>query len=866
MTEPAGMGSARLGYALAALMIVAAIVMLQRSNSNEVESFARVTRTHEVLQAITEVNYEVSRAGFAQRGYRVWLRDEFLAERDQANASAGRALVRLKALTVDNPAQQRRVVHLEGLISTFVAVMREDVLLARADTSGGDLIPPVTSGIQAASDSVHAVTADMREAELGLLQLRRADAEWWSRAGQGAGIFALILGLTVVILTYVGFLRQSRAREQAQLDLDRFFNLSLDLFGIAGRDGYFKRVNPAFSETLGHSTEELLARPFLEFVHPEDRAATLAEMERLNEGHRTTDFANRYQCKDGSWKVISWKVHPSAETGLLYATARDVTAHREMEAQLIAARDDAERANRAKGSFLATMSHEIRTPMNGVLGMLELLSLTELDAEQRTTVSVVRESGWSLLRIIDDILDFSKIEAGKLEVRPQVASVRESIDSVCRLFSGTASSKGLSIAVIHDPLISPAVLVDAVRLRQIVSNLVSNSLKFTSDGSIEVRTELIERANGVDRVRVTVKDTGIGISAEDQERLFQPFSQGAGQVGQRSGGTGLGLTICRRLVELMGGTIGMVSDPGKGTAVSLVLPMPIADAADLPREGHDDAGNAASPVVGARRVTPNAAIAAVQGTLVLVVDDHPTNRALLTRQLHALGYAAESAENGVNALQLWQLGRFGMVMTDCNMPEMDGYELAGRIRELEADSGGRRTPIIAFTANALAGTAERCLAAGMDDCLVKPASLLQLAEKLEQWLPHHGNAQDPPPPADLVAARVESDPVDPSTLRAISSGDAATERAILADFWRANSQDAALLRRAVSARDAAGITNATHRIIGAGRMVGALQLADACERIDQANRAGDWTAVATGLEAFDVEYGRLEASLDALGR
>ena len=275
------------------------------------------------------------------------------------------------------------------------------------------------------------------------------------------------------------------------------------------------------------------------------------------------------------------------------------------------------------------MSHEIRTPMNGVLGMLELLSLTKLDAEQRTTLEIVRESGKSLLRIIDDILDFSKIEAGKLEVRPEVASIKEVIEGVLNIYSGNASSKGLLLKPIVDPQISPAVLVDPVRLRQILNNFVSNAIKFTSQGTIEIKAELIERADGEDRVRFSVKDTGIGISAENQQRLFQPFSQAEGDTARRYGGTGLGLTICRRLADMMGGSIEMVSELGKGTTMILTLSLPIADPKDLPKTDPEGTRDLLSATTRMRRMAPSVAQAETEGTLVLLVDDHPTNRMLL---------------------------------------------------------------------------------------------------------------------------------------------------------------------------------------------------------------------------------------------
>jgi len=522
-------------------------------------------------------------------------------------------------------------------------------------------------------------------------------------------------------------------------------------------------------------------------------------------------------------------------------------------------------ANRAKSVFLATMSHEIRTPMNGVLGMLELLSLTKLDAEQRTTLGIVRESGKSLLRIIDDILDFSKIEAGKLDICPEVTSIQEVIDGVRNIYSGVASNKGLLIRHNVDSQLSPAVMVDTMRLRQILNNFLSNALKFTSKGgSIEIKVELIERADAEDRVRFSVTDTGIGISVENQQRLFQPFSQVDGDTARRFGGTGLGLTICRRLADLMGGSVAMTSELGKGTTINFTVSLPIANPKDLKATDQDSTLKLLNTTTRMRRMAPSVEVAEAERTLVLLVDDHPTNRVVLLSQVRALGYAAQSAGDGNEALELWRSGRFALVITDCNMPEMDGYELTRSIRRVESGNGGKPTPIIACTANAMGGEAEICFAAGMDDYLVKPVELSELLKKLDQWLPIPRQAIFRATSGNLADAESATSPIDRSVLADISGGNAATEREILIDFRRVNDEDAAMLKRAVTISDNPQIIRATHRIKGASKMIGALGLAGVCERIEHASRANDWASVRAGMTTFQKEWARLNAYLDAM--
>jgi len=517
-----------------------------------------------------------------------------------------------------------------------------------------------------------------------------------------------------------------------EAERERFFTLSLDMLCISNSDGYFKRLNPAFSTTLGWSIDELLTRPFIDFVHPDDGAATLREVERqVAAGEKVLKFENRYLHKDGSWRVLSWRSVPQPG-GFMYATARDVTEERKLQAELTQARDEADRANRAKSVFLATMSHEIRTPLYGVLGMVDLLGMTNLDEEQRSSIDVVRKSGETLQRIIDDVLEFSKIEAGQLDMQQETVSIAALVAEVRNAYAGTASGKNLVIDHRVDPRISPAVTVDGVRLQQVLNNFASNAIKFTPRGRVSITADLVGRADGIDTIRFAVKDTGIGIAPEDQARLFQPFAQAERDTTRRFGGTGLGLTICQRIASLMGGTIEMQSERGVGTTLLLVLPLPIADPAGLPARSGDVSGQMHQVMY---RHAPGVKEAEAQKKLVLIVDDHPVNQKVLRMQLDSLGYAAEVAGSGAEGLQQWESGRYALVLADCHMPVMDGYEFARRVRELEAKSGAKRTPIIACTANAARGEAEICVAAGMDDYMCKPIQVAALEAKLAQWLP-----------------------------------------------------------------------------------------------------------------------------------
>lgn len=392
-------------------------------------------------------------------------------------------------------------------------------------------------------------------------------------------------------------------------------------------------------------------------------------------------------------------------------------------------------ANHAKDSFLATMSHEIRTPLGGMLGMMELLNLSELNARQRQQLKTAQLSGKNLLRIVNDILDWSKIEAGKLELSPQRGSINDVLHSVASTYAQLAGDKGITLEVSVDPQLSAGHCFDALRLSQILNNFTSNAVKFTQHGSIEIGAQRLGSREGFETVRFSVKDSGHGIDKEQQSRLFQQYEQATVDTARMYGGTGLGLAICRRLAELMGGELGVESTIGVGSTFHFTISLPVvAERNPIENATIQAANQATTHQAGETEEVP----LTVDGRplALLIVDDHPVNRMLLKQQLVMLGAKVETAESGVPALTLWQSSQhFDIIITDCHMPEMDGYELAGKIRIIEAQAGtSMHIPIIAWTANVLSDEVERCQAAGMDDFLTKPTELDDLRAMLVKWM------------------------------------------------------------------------------------------------------------------------------------
>ena len=615
-----------------------------------------------------------------------------------------------------------------------------------------------------------------------------------------------------------------RAARPVVTDSEHFFTLSLDMVCIADGDGHFLRVNPAFETTLGHSEAELLARPFLDFVHPDDVPATLAEVAKLAQGQPTVSFQNRYRCKDGTYKWLSWRSQPTPD-GTQYAIARDITEQQRMLQELHERELEAQTANRAKSMFLAAMSHEIRTPLIGVLGMLELLGRSKLDIEQRRQFNIVQQSAHSLLVIIGDILDYSKIEAGKVELAPETASVRDLVSRVVSGFSANAESKGLQLMQVIDANVAAAHVVDSVRLLQILGNLVGNAIKFTERGSVVVAVRVTEEAGGMQALSFTVSDTGCGITPERLARLFQPFAQGDVGIGRRFGGTGLGLVICRRLADLMGGTVRAESEPGWGTVMVLELRLPVGDPKDISAVSVEEE----APV--ATRPRPTREQAEREGSLLLLAEDHPVNREVLTGQLNLAGFFVDTAPDGTAALEKFGANRYGLVLTDLHMPGLDGYQLTAAIREFEAATGRPRTPIIALTADVVREHVERSLASGMDDYLSKPVTIRQLMEKLRQWLPQLDEVASPRPAA-AEAAPAAGLPVDPDLLRQFSGGDPAKVRQLLALYCRSAEDDLLALDEAERS-GGGGIVRVAHRIKGAALMIGANEVAAIAKQLEE---------------------------------
>ncbi|HVT14102.1 MAG TPA: ATP-binding protein [Fimbriimonadaceae bacterium] len=520
---------------------------------------------------------------------------------------------------------------------------------------------------------------------------------------------------------------QLQELEDSRVEWTRFFDLALDMLCISNADGYFKRLSPAFTTTLGWSLEELLTHPFMFFVHPDDAEATLREVERqVVAGELVLQFENRYRHKDGSWRILSWRSVPQPG-GFMYATARDVTEMREAEARISSlnqgliqraseleeARHEAERANNAKSEFLSRMSHELRTPMNAVIGFAQLIEMESNDPNIRECVRSILRGGRHLLGLINEILDMARIEAGKLAISLEPVPLAEALREAIDLITPIAEGKGIVVDLDATPCEGLHVRADRQRLVQVMINLLSNAVKFNKRAG-QVKMRCLERPRGLHRVEV--KDTGTGIPRNAINQLFTPFERFGNYSAE---GTGLGLALSRRLMELMEGELFLVETNSNGSTFGIEL-----EATPAPGESS------------VAMLADSPATAAAKPLRIVYIEDNLPNLRLLERVFEYRGgiemHSSPSAGDGIRLIREQMPD---LVLLDLHLPDGHGYDV---LTELRSDARTADIPVIVISADSTSRQVKRLLAAGAKSYLMKPLDLPTLLAEPDDIEPRHG--------------------------------------------------------------------------------------------------------------------------------
>lgn len=790
---------------------------------------------------------------------------------------------------------------------------------------------------------------------------------------------------TIVIMVIVVWNRKlgneidERKNAERKLQLTQYAvdHAAEEVFWIRPEDGGLDYVNNTACTKLGYTREELLTMSILQ-IDIDFPAEKFPKLMKLLADQRFTAFESRQQKKNGDIFDVEVRVYLTEHEGreILIANTMDITERKAAAQALAEAKEKAEEATKAKATFLATMSHEIRTPMGGVIGMVDILKQTKVTDDQRQMINTVGDSANSLLTIINDILDFSKIEAGKLDLEEIPVSIRDVVEGAGEALAVSARNKNIGLNVYVDPDIPDALLGDQVRLRQILFNFGTNAIKFTEQGNVFIRADHVPSQNPQKAtVRLSVIDDGIGIPKEAQAKLFQAFSQVEASTTRRFGGTGLGLTICQRLTEIMHGEIGVESVVGEGSTFSATIEFPIATEHDFKSDGHDlnglnillvhqdddlrkllprylehwkadvtttakiddakpmaldavqnkvpfdviclgsdwpsdeqidfvrtlqadktlssvryvitcagrvradrkavdntvyvDAGplrradfiksiavsvGRASPeaeqdddeATSDAKKAPSVDEAEAMGQLILLAEDNITNQDVIRRQLTMLGYALEIANDGKEALELLESRSFAILLTDCHMPNMDGFELTQTIRKSEQGQD-IRFPIVAVTASVMKEEVDQCFASGMDDFIAKPMVMKKLKEKLYKWMPVPDGiaTKMAKEPADKAEATPATDKpsdavVNVKALTDMFGDDEDMLKEILGDYVQPSRSIIGEIDAGFEAHDADAVGKAAHKLKSSSRAIGANSLADLCDALELAGKANDW--------------------------
>ncbi len=650
-------------------------------------------------------------------------------------------------------------------------------------------------------------------------------------------LVAVLLGF---IAWNLGLRRQIAERLKAQKALsDQLLFMKALVDGtphpiyVRDRKGLLLTCNRAYLQVMGVELEQVLHKGLIEAnVLPLDNAHNYKRIHRATLESGEPSFDNfPLSVKGHTFHIYHWALPYRDSDGKMTGVIGgwiDLTEQQHLQHALLAAKHQAEAANRGKSHFLAVMSHEIRTPMSALIGVLELLRNRHPgrtgDGE---LIDIAQKSAGGMMELIGEILDLTKLEAGQFELRSSRCYPERLARTVVQAFASLAQQKNIDLTLITDDA-DQAVELDSLRFRQILSNLLSNAIKFTAQGTVSVELSLLTHGDLV-QLRLAVRDSGIGMDEQQRQRLFQPYTQFADGQSETQIGTGLGLSICQQLTELMGGQLTCESEPGLGSCFTLNLSTRLhTETQTLPTMATEDL-----PPLPSRHV--------------LIVEDHEFNRVVLQRHLESLGMRVACAENGLEGLRLWSEESFDYLITDCNMPLLNGDKMTRQLRAIEAAEGRTPTHVLGLTANAQPEETRRCLDAGMNACLFKPLT----RSALERYLRESERER-----------QASAACFDPSKVSDITAGDPGLTRQLLETVLRTNQQDFEAMEMLFATGDFEGMARRCHKILGSARIIHATPLIAACEQLEVACKSSTTQQEAHRLyEGFVQEMKRLQTAL-----
>lgn len=718
-------------FTLLTIVCFGGLAFVLSRNETEVQQYGDwVAHTNATLIATQELSALTEGMLNSQRGYLLSGNQSFLDEYEDRKREMSNRLAQLAELVKDNPSQNSRLDEMRGYFSGLTFKLEERVRLFKPQ----NMNPQMMAGIQTIDGlrkNIVRLHKDFLNEEYNLLQQRVHNLE----VKKDQYFTTLIIGGTfciAIMLLLNGFLlhaqtKRSSAERYLKESEDRFalaangandgiFDWNIDTGAVFYSKPFFMMLGIDKPSHIGHVDD------FKRLLHPEDAEQVWAYIDQYLRGE-VSEYSNTFRLRheSGRWIWINARAKAiydeQGRAHRMVGTHTDITYLKEQQRRLEEAKQNAENASRAKTDFLAHMSHEIRTPLTAISGIAEILERqkAKLDDKQRQLVSTLLSSTSSLKDLVNDVLDFSKIESGEITLEAKEFMAADMFEQVISITAMNAGEKGLKFRVDYDDLLGVSFMGDALRIRQILINLIGNAIKFTEKGRIDVIATRVP-ANGVDILRVDVRDTGIGISPAAASLIFERFKQGDSSVSRKYGGTGLGLPISRNLARLMGGDITVSSEEGKGSCFTLTLPLPMTIDESLVPE---TAAPAQTRLRESLPPLPPISVPSDQ-TRVLMVEDYEGNIVVVSYFLEDMGLPFDVARTGKQALDAWLSKPYSLILMDVQMPEMDGFTATRKIREFEAANNLPRTPIIGMTAHALVGDRDKCIEAGMDAYLPKP--------------------------------------------------------------------------------------------------------------------------------------------------